>query len=130
MELGSEILNRIVEVLKRKQQSLRDWEGRIEFDSKFGKSTAITSETVNREFCREQGGELFLMYNPQNCGVQFFTPSFDLDLTPIYEKVKQLDPKASWFLHQSHHMVICGSFSAPDSKPTKLTLEQLIEAAK
>ena len=63
-------------------------------------------------------------------GVQFFTPSHDLDLSPIYEKVKELDPEADWFLHQSHHMVLCGSSAAPDARPTKLTFEELIEVAK
>jgi len=130
VELGREILDRILVVLKRRQQSTKDWQKRIEFKTKFGKSFAVISETVDREFCREQGGDLFLMYNPDNKGVQFFTPSFEIDLKPIYDKVKELDPAASWFLHQSHHMVICGSSSAPDSKPTKLSFEELIEIAK
>lgn len=129
VELGIEILNRILVVLKRKQQSIKDWEKRKESASKFGKFFAIVSETIDREFCREQDGSLFLMYNPKHHSVQFFTPSFDIDLKPIYDKVKSLDPSASWFLHQSHHMVICGSSSAPDSKPTKLSFEELIEAA-
>lgn len=130
VELGREILDRILPVLKRRQQSAKDWEKRIEFESSFGKSFAVISETVDREFCREQDGNLFLMYNPKYHSVQYFTPSFDIDLKPIYDKVKSLDPEASWFLHQSHHMVICGSSSAPDSKPTKLSFEQLIEVAK
>lgn len=127
LALGIQILNRILGVLRRKQQSLKDWEKRVEFSSKFGKSFAIVSETVNREFCREQEGDLFLMYHPTHKSVQFFTPSFEIDLEPIYQKVKELDPQASWFLHQSHHMVICGSASAPDSKPTKLSFEDLIK---
>lgn len=130
LDLGIQILNRILSVLKRKQQSYSDWEKKIEFETKFGKSYAVISETVNREFCREQQGNLFLMYNPKNRSVQFFTPSFKIDLEPIYTKVKELDPEASWFLHQSHHMVICGSASAPESKPTKLSFEELIELAK
>ena len=130
VELGLEILDRILTVLKRRQQSIKDWDKRKEFTTKFGKSFAVISETIDREFCREQEGNLFLMYNPKHKSVQFFTPSFDIDLKPIYEKVKKLDPQASWFLHQSHHMVICGSSSAPDSKPTKLSFEELIKAAK
>lgn len=130
LQLGEEILDRILEVLKRKEQSILDWEKRIEFESRFGKSAAVISETLDREFCREKGGGLFLMYDPKYKSVQFFTPSFEIDLEPIYHKVKSLDPEASWFLHQSHHMVICGSSSAPDSKPTKLSFEQLIEIAK
>lgn len=127
-ELGSEILDRVLEVLKRKEQSILDFEKAIEFQSKFGKSYAVISETVDREFCREQDGQLYLMYDPRYRSVQFF--SNDLDLKEIYTKVKELDPQASWFLHQSHHMVICGSSSAPDSKLTELSLEELIEAVK
>lgn len=129
VELGTEILDRILEVLKRKQQSIRDWEKRIEFTTKFGKTTAISSETVDRSFCKMQGGDLFIIYNPKYKSVQYFTPK-DLDLEPIYQKAKAADPEASWYLHQSHHMILCGSHSAPGSKPTKLSLQQLIELAK
>lgn len=130
IDLGSRILNRILEMQKRRQQSLKDWEARIEFQTRFGKTYAIKSGTIDRPFCKRMGGDLFIIHNPKYNGVQFFTPSHTLDLSPIYEKVKSMDPQASWFLHQSHHMVLCGSSSAPDSKPTKLTFEQLIEVAK
>lgn len=130
VELGCEILDRILIVLKRKQNSIKDWGSRLEFQSKFGKSFAVISETINREFCREQPGDLFLMYHPKHKSVQFFTPSFEIDLKPIYDKVKSLDPEASWFLHQSHHMVICGSSSAPDSKPAKLSFQELIKVVQ
>lgn len=130
VELGSRILNRILLVLKGKQQSLMDWQKREEVETKFGKSYAIVSETIDRPFCKRQGGDLFIIYNPKYLSVQYFTPSQTLDLSPIYEKVKSLDPQASWYLHQSHHMVLCGSSSAPDSKPTKLSFEELVEIAK
>lgn len=130
LNLGKEILERILAVLKRKQQSLIDWENKQEFTSRFGRSFAVESETVDREFAREQGGDLFLMYHPSSKSVQFFTPSFDIDLEPLYQKLKSKDPEASWFLHQSHHMVLCGSSSAPDGKPTKLSFQELKKAAK
>lgn len=128
VQLGQEVLDRVLEVLKRKEQSKLDWEKKVEFESKFGKGYGVVSETINREFCREQDGDLYLMVDPKYSSVQYFAP--EKDLQPIYEKVKSLDPDASWFLHQSHHMVICGSSSAPDSKPTKLSLEELINIAK
>lgn len=130
VELGSRILNKILLVLKRKQQSVMDWEKRIGFESKFGKSYAVKSQTIDRPFCKKMGGDLFLIYHPKYRSVQYFTPSHTLDLSPIYEKVKEMDPDASWYLHQSHHMVLCGSSSAPDSKPTKLSFEELIEITK
>lgn len=128
VELGSEILDRILEVLKRNEKSLLDFEKRVEFETRFGKSIAVVSETIDRAFCKKQQGNLFLMHDPKYNSFQFYSDSSDLK--EIYQKVKQLDPEASWFLHQSHHMVICGSGSAPDSKPTKLSFEQLIEVAK
>lgn len=130
VDLGSEILERILQALKRKQQSLKDWEKRIEFPSRFGKSYAVSSETVDRPFCKRAGGDLFIIYNPKYKSVQFFTPSQDIDLTLIYARAKKIDPQADWYLHQSHHILICGSHSAPGSKPTKLSFEQLIEVAK
>lgn len=130
VELGSRILNRILPVLKNKQQSLMDWQERVEFETKFGKSYAVKSNTIDRPFCKKQGGDLFLLLSPKYHGVQFFTPSHTLDLSPIYEKVKGMDPEADWFLHQSHHMVLCGSSAAPDAKQTKLSFDQLIEVAK
>lgn len=130
LQLGEEILDRILNVLKRKQQSLLDWENRVEFTSKFGKSYAVSSEAVDRAFCKKMGGDLFIIYNPKYKSVQFFTPSQEIDLTPIYEKVKSMDPDADWYFHQSHHILLCGSHTAPDSKPTKLSFEQLIEVAK
>lgn len=130
VELAVEILDRILEVVGKKQQSVKDWEQRIEFESRFGKSIALKSATIDRPFCKRMGGDLFLIYNPKYTSVQFFTPSQTLDLSLIYEKVKSLDPEADWFLHQSHHIVICGSGSAPDAKPTKLSFEQLIETIK
>lgn len=129
LKLGEEILDRILKLLKRKHQSEIDWGKKVEFESKFGKSFAVSSETVDRIFCREKGGDLFLMYDPKYSSAQFFTPSFEIDLEPIYQKLVELEPNANWFLHQSHHMVICGSSSAPEHK-TSLSFEQLIETAK
>lgn len=44
LRLGVAILDRILEVLKKEQQSLKDWQERVEFTSKFGKSVAIKSD--------------------------------------------------------------------------------------
>lgn len=128
--LGEEVLDRVFKLLKAKQQSIKDWENRIEFESSFGKSIAVKSSTIDRPFCKAQGGDLFLIYDPNNKSVQFFTPSFEIDLEPLYKKLTELDPKASWFLHQSHHMILCGAGAAPEFTPTKLSFEELIDILK
>ncbi len=128
-KLGEEILNRIYELLKKVKKSEKDWEGRVEFESKFGKSAAVKSETIDRSFVREKGFDLVLMYDPSHSSAQFFTPSFEIDLEPIYKKLIEIEPDCGWFLHQSHHMVLCGSSSAPNQH-TKMSFEKLIESAK
>ncbi|OGE38334.1 hypothetical protein A3B45_00790 [Candidatus Daviesbacteria bacterium RIFCSPLOWO2_01_FULL_39_12] len=130
VQLGSEILDRILRVLKKKQQSSVDWQERVEFQTRFGKTVAVKSNTIDRPFCKRAGGDLFILLSPKYHGVQFFTPSQSLDLSPIYEKVKKMDPEADWFLHQSHHMVLCGSSAAPDAKPTRLSFDELVEVVK
>lgn len=130
VELGGEILERILQVLIRNEQSAKDWQGAVKFQSKFGSSFAVKSHFINRAFCNKQEGDLFLMYDPKYPGVQFYTSSQEIDLEPIYQKIKEMKPNEDWFLHQSHHMVICGSGSAPDAKPTSFSFEELIEVAK
>lgn len=130
LELGFAILDRIYQVLINKQKALKDWSKREEFETKWGKGVAIVSEHVNRSFCDGQDGVIFLMKDPKYNSVQFYSPKENADLEPVYKKVKEMDPEADWFLHQSHKMVICGSGSAPDSKPTKLSFEELINILK
>lgn len=130
IKLGSEILDRILEVLKKKQKSIKDWQKAVSFETRFGKTYAVSSETVDRAFCKSKDGDLFLIYNPKYKSVQYFTPSHAIDLEPIYKKVKQVDREADWYLHHSHHMILCGSHTAPGSKTTKLSLDELIGVAK
>lgn len=128
--LGEKILDRILAVLKRKQKAQTDWEKKIDFQSSFGPSCAVNSQYVNRDFCQRQKGVLFLMYHPQYKSMQFFTPLQEIDLTPLYKKLQQLDPQASWYLHHSKHFILCGAGSDPKFTPTKLSFEQLIDVAK
>lgn len=130
MNLGFEILDRILKILTNKQKAKKEWVDAVSFQTKWGKSWAVKGSYVSRSFCDALDGDLFLMVDPKYNSVQFYTPKNAIDLEPIYKKVKELDPQAGWFLHQSHHMVICGSGSAPDSTPTKLSFEELIEVAK
>jgi hypothetical protein len=56
--------------------------------------------------------------------------SLGIDLTEVYEKLKQMDPDATWFLHASKRMLLNGSTKNPEMKGTKLTLSQVVEVLK
>ncbi|MCL5010435.1 MAG: hypothetical protein M1289_02420 [Patescibacteria group bacterium] len=53
-----------------------------------------------------------------------------VDLTPVYEELRRLDPKASWFLHVSKKMLLNGSSKNPKMRVTKLSLNDIIKALK
>ncbi|MCR4263281.1 MAG: hypothetical protein NUV98_01000 [Candidatus Roizmanbacteria bacterium] len=57
-------------------------------------------------------------------------PEKGIDLTPVYNKLKQKDPEASWFLHASCAMVLNGSTKNPSMKPTTLSLNEIMEVVK
>jgi len=56
--------------------------------------------------------------------------SSEIDLTPVYEKLMELDPDSTWFLHVSKRMLLNGSTKNPEMKGSKLTLDEVIEALK
>lgn len=130
LDLGGEILDRILEVLKKKQQSIVDWEKRVEFECSYGKGVAVQSTTVDRPFCKSHPGDLFIMVDPQTSGVQYFTPSYDLDLEPIYNELLKVDKGTNWYLHQGHHMILSGRDADHNIIKPTLTFDGLMDVAK
>ncbi len=51
----------------------------------------------------------------------------DIDLTLVYEKLKKIDPDATWFLHVGRKMLLNGSVKNPKMRPTKLSLDNIIK---
>ena len=82
-------------------------------------------------FAQKKGFSLVVMKDPQKKLARIKTrPSPDLDLTPVYEKIKKVDTKGYWFLHILKNMLLNGSSRTPDAVPTPLTLQKLIEIIK
>jgi hypothetical protein len=57
-------------------------------------------------------------------------PESKADLTVCYNMCKKKDPQATWFLHASKKMLLNGSIKNPESRPTRLTLREIIEILK
>ena len=50
----------------------------------------------------------------------------DIDLTLAYEKLRKMDPSATWFLHIGKKMLLNGSVKNPKMRPTRLGLSDII----
>lgn len=104
----------------------------VPFISMWGKAFGI--ETVNDEVVRlgqKQGYVLVARKDPHKSYVRIKgLPNSKVDLEDAYIKLKKKDPEATWYLHASHKMLLNGSMKNPMTKPTNLTLREIIDVLK
>ncbi len=115
----------------------------IRFDTKWGKALAI--ETLNdtvMKLGQTMGYVLTVRKDPATGSVRIKArpqrrenkkypegafENADVDLTPVYEKLKKMDPDATWFLHISKRMLLNGSTKNPEMKGSRVSLEDVVE---
>ncbi|MEK7129505.1 MAG: chromate resistance protein ChrB domain-containing protein [Patescibacteria group bacterium] len=133
VELGMAALDGIYKTFQNKVWAERELrEKSIEFSTKWGKGIGVT--TVNDEVVhlgQKMGYVVVVRKDPKKGYLRIKAlPKAEIDLTPVYNRLKALDPSATWFLHASRHMVLNGSSKNPDMKPTKKSLPEIIEVIK
>lgn len=132
MQVVYKLLDAALELLKHKTRAEGEIKKGYVFHSKWGKTIAMN--TGNDEAVRlsqKMGFELVVIKDPQKGFVRIKTPPNPrLDLTPLYEKIKEKDKTGYWFLHILKNMLLNGSSVTPDVKPSPLTLQQVIEIIK
>lgn len=109
----------------------------IEFALRSGLK-AIGFETVNDtviKLSQKMGYTLVIRKDPRKGYVRIkvrpaSSEKDDIDLTLASEKLKKIDPDATWFLHISKKMLLNGTPKNPKMIPSKLSLEQLIDVIK
>lgn len=131
--LGMDALDGIYKVFQNRiwaEKELKD-KG-VEFTAKWGKGVGV--ETSNDEvvhLAQKMGYAVAVRKDPKKGYLRVKSlPRDDIDLTPVYNTLKAKDPAATWFLHASRHMVLNGSTKNPDMRPTKLTLQEIIDVLK
>lgn len=130
-ELVFSIIDSLLISSKNQVQLKKDWEKRIEFETKWGKGAALITKSSLGSFAYKQGFVLIVAIHPStNWHSIKADANSSIDLTPIYEKLKQIDPEAYWYFHQSKKMLINGSDVAPNVKISKLTLQDMINVLK
>jgi len=133
VNLGMRSLDGIYKSFANKVWAEKELKGKgIEFESKWGKSIGI--ETTNDEAVhlgQKMGYALVVRKDPAKGYLRIKSlPKDDIDLTQLYNRLKNEEPEATWFLHASHHMILNGSTKNPDMKPTKKTLAEIVQILK
>lgn len=119
----------------------------IDFHTKWGKGLAI--ETLNDtvlKLAQQMGYVIAVRKDPETGSIrikarpkkrtvnrepkttnQNIFEDVDIDLKPVYEKLKKMDTEATWFLHVSRRMLLNGSSKNPNMKGSKLSLSEVVE---
>jgi hypothetical protein len=107
-------------------------ENAVVFESPWGKAFGL--ETMNDEVVhvgQKMGYAVVIRKDPKKGYVRIkAVPKEEIDLTSVYEKLKNEDSTATWFLHASKHMILNGSTKNPEMRSTTLSLEQIIDVIK
>ncbi len=125
---GHQIIDAVMANLNARAQFLADWDQRIEFDSKWGKAVALTSQfKASDAFAYHQGFVLRVQKDPTKDFGDFRAPATsNVDLTDIFADVEKIEPGA-WFLHQSKKILVASNDPASGLPTTKISLQQLID---
>lgn len=101
---------------------------------KTSKGEALGFEIINDsavKLAQRMGYILVIRRDPRKGYVRIKArPDSGIDLTPVYEQLKKMDPDATWFLHVSKKMLLNGSVKNPKMRPTTLSLNAIIEVLK
>lgn len=121
---------------------LHEFENRIWAEAEIKKATnfetskgkALGLESVNDlaiKLAQKMGYMLAVRKDPRKGYTRIKArPDSGIDLTNTYEKLKKMDPNATWFLHASKKMLLNGSVKNPKMRPTSLSLSDIIEVLK
>lgn len=130
VNLGMDALDGIYKTFQNKVWAERELTERgVVFETRWGKSIGV--ETVNDEVIhvgQKMGYAVVVRKDPKKGYLRIKAlPKDDIDLTDVYNRLKKEEPDATWFLHASLHMVLNGSAKNPKMRPTRKTLQEIID---
>ncbi|PJE69198.1 hypothetical protein COU96_01015 [Candidatus Shapirobacteria bacterium CG10_big_fil_rev_8_21_14_0_10_38_14] len=132
MEFGFRALDAVLLNLKNKIRAEEELKEGREFQTLWGKGVAVESANKHVLWRGEiQGYALVVKKDPETGGVQIYSrPDSKVDLTGAYNKFRRLDPDSDWFLHASKRLLLNQASVNPNMRPTKLSLEKIIEVLR
>ena len=101
----------------------------LQFTCRWGRALAVESKhSLVSKLGQKLGFALVVRKEPKTGFVSIKSqPRDEIDLEPLFGKLKIADPNASWFFHQSRHIIVNGSRHNPKAKPSSLSLKEIIK---
>ena len=99
-----------------------------------GALKCLAVETKNDsviKYAQKAGYSLVIRRDPQSGEVRIKArPDAPIDLTPLAAAIQKVDNIGTWYNHPSGKMLLNGSRKQRHQRPTKLSLNEVVEAAK
>lgn len=129
--IGAALLDGLFETTKEYEQIVGAASGAISFMTPWGKGIALETEShasIMGEWAYAQGYSVLIVENPRNQyrSIRAVPSATSVDLSQTFTQIKQREPEASWYLHQSKRMLLCGSDVSRGTVFSKLSLQELI----
>jgi len=102
------------------------------FTSRWGKSLAVESKhSLVSKLAQKMGFSLVVRKEPKTGFVSIKSqPKAAIDLKPVFDQLVKADSQASWFFHQSRHIIVNGSRHNPAVKASGLSLKEIVDIVK
>jgi len=132
MNMTMLILDSILYTIKNDLKSENEIREGVILKTSWGKTLLMETQNESSvKYALKKGFDMVVRRDPENHTIRIKTqPDPKSDLTPLYEKIRKVDPKATWFLHASKNMLLNGSSKNPHTIPSALTISRLIEILK
>ncbi len=103
-----------------------------EFNCRWGKALAVESKhSLLSKLAQKMGFAVVIRKEPKTGFVSIKSqPKPEIDLAALYLKLKKTDSSASWFFHQSRHIIVNGSRHNPAVKASGLALKEIVDIVK
>lgn len=137
VDFGVECLNALLHNFENRIWAEREIaQNGVIFETKAGKGIGFA--TVNDAvipLAQKMGYSVVVRKDPRKGYVRIKArppknADYNIDFTSVYKSLAQKDKEATWFLHVSKRMLLNGTTKNPAMKPTKLSLEEIIDVLK
>lgn len=103
-----------------------------EFECKWGRAIlVVTGSDGAMKIAQKMGYDVVVRKEPDRGFVKIKSaPKKEIDLRPIYDRISELEDRERWYFHPSGNMLINGSSKDPDTEPTNVGVDRIVEIIK
>lgn len=133
LEQGMLVLDGVYANLKEKVRAEEVIENEaVKFKTRWGKALAAETDCFAfTPLAQARRFSLVINKDPKRGHVRIHAlPKKGVDLSSLAKILEKADPEATWFLHASKRLLLNGSTANPEMRPTRLSLEEIIEIIK